>query len=68
MSNEQHHISSYLEQHIMCFAWWIHYVQEGEVDEYTKWVTVTLKHPEPTIDDWVGVFSPGKFKLFSSSL
>ncbi|KAK4369649.1 hypothetical protein RND71_013441 [Anisodus tanguticus] len=27
----------------------------------TEWVTVGLENPEPSYDDWVGVFSPAKF-------
>ncbi|CAL0319855.1 unnamed protein product [Lupinus luteus] len=27
----------------------------------TDWVTVELESPKPSIDDWVGVFSPAKF-------
>nr|XP_043616361.1 nucleotide pyrophosphatase/phosphodiesterase-like [Erigeron canadensis] len=27
----------------------------------TDWVNVTLEYPEPSVEDWVGVFSPAKF-------
>jgi len=30
--------------------------------EDTEWVTVELESPEPSLDDWVGVFSPANFK------
>ncbi|GMN56632.1 hypothetical protein TIFTF001_025742 [Ficus carica] len=33
----------------------------GLQGEDVQWVTVTLEHPEPSNDDWVGVFSPAKF-------
>ncbi|KDP30918.1 hypothetical protein JCGZ_11294 [Jatropha curcas] len=33
----------------------------GLKGEDTQWVTVDIVHPEPTADDWVGVFSPAKF-------
>ncbi|KAI9175226.1 hypothetical protein LWI28_029256 [Acer negundo] len=29
--------------------------------EDTQWVTVNLVSPDPSVDDWVGVFSPVKF-------
>uniref|UniRef100_A0A2P2KD04 Purple acid phosphatase n=3 Tax=Rhizophora mucronata TaxID=61149 RepID=A0A2P2KD04_RHIMU len=33
----------------------------GLKGEDIEWVTVDLVHPEPSTDDWVGVFSPAKF-------
>ncbi|XP_015882148.3 probable inactive purple acid phosphatase 27 [Ziziphus jujuba] len=33
----------------------------GLKGEDTQWVTVDLEHPEPSVDDWVGVFSPARF-------
>lgn len=30
--------------------------------EDAEWVDVHLVNPEPSEDDWVGVFSPAKFK------
>lgn len=30
--------------------------------EDTQWVTVSLVSPHPSADDWLGVFSPAKFK------
>ena len=30
--------------------------------EDSQWVTVELKHTEPSQDDWVAVFSPANFK------
>ncbi|GKA23229.1 nucleotide pyrophosphatase/phosphodiesterase-like protein [Tanacetum coccineum] len=33
----------------------------GLKGEDTAWVNVELKYPEPSNDDWVGVFSPAKF-------
>lgn len=30
--------------------------------EDNEWVTVEVESPEPTNDDWVGVFSPANFK------
>lgn len=30
--------------------------------EDTQWVTVDIEHPQPSVDDWVGVFSPAEFK------
>lgn len=30
--------------------------------EDTQWVTVELESPIPSVDDWVGVFSPANFK------
>ncbi|KAF1871010.1 hypothetical protein Lal_00020744 [Lupinus albus] len=33
----------------------------GIKGEDTDWVTVQLESPEPSIDDWVGVFSPANF-------
>ncbi|XP_060967202.1 probable inactive purple acid phosphatase 27 [Cannabis sativa] len=32
-----------------------------EVELEAEWVTVTVKNSKPSNDDWVGVFSPGKF-------
>lgn len=33
----------------------------GLKGEDTQWVDVELEHPEPSENDWVGVFSPAKF-------
>ncbi|EEF51791.1 hydrolase, putative [Ricinus communis] len=33
----------------------------GLKGEDTQWVKVDIVHPEPSADDWVGVFSPAKF-------
>ncbi|XP_061371796.1 probable inactive purple acid phosphatase 27 [Gastrolobium bilobum] len=33
----------------------------GNKGEDTEWVTVELESPEPSKDDWVGVFSPANF-------
>ncbi|XP_031130000.1 nucleotide pyrophosphatase/phosphodiesterase-like [Ipomoea triloba] len=33
----------------------------GLKGEDTEWVTVNLQNPQPSNDDWVGVFSPAKF-------
>ncbi|KAM7483449.1 hypothetical protein LguiB_008032 [Lonicera macranthoides] len=33
----------------------------GLKGEDTEWVDIELEHPEPSDDDWVGVFSPAKF-------
>ncbi|KAL5815024.1 hypothetical protein ACOSQ3_025823 [Xanthoceras sorbifolium] len=33
----------------------------GSTGEDTQWVTVNLVSPDPSVDDWVGVFSPSKF-------
>ncbi|XP_030477292.2 probable inactive purple acid phosphatase 27 [Syzygium oleosum] len=33
----------------------------GVKGEDTEWVTVDLQYPNPSVDDWVGVFSPAKF-------
>ncbi|KAL1333786.1 hypothetical protein HN51_062649 [Arachis hypogaea] len=33
----------------------------GTKGEDTQWVTVNVYHPDPSADDWVGVFSPAKF-------
>ncbi|XP_076895163.1 putative inactive purple acid phosphatase 27 [Bidens hawaiensis] len=33
----------------------------GSDGEDTEWINVNLEYPEPTIDDWVGVFSPANF-------
>ncbi|MED6195884.1 putative inactive purple acid phosphatase 27 [Stylosanthes scabra] len=33
----------------------------GTKGEDTEWVTVNVYHPNPSADDWVGVFSPAKF-------
>lgn len=30
--------------------------------EDVDWVTIELQHPNPSNDDWIGVFSPAKFK------
>lgn len=27
-----------------------------------QWITVELNSPHPSEDDWVGIFSPAKFK------
>ncbi|XP_022135475.1 nucleotide pyrophosphatase/phosphodiesterase-like isoform X3 [Momordica charantia] len=35
--------------------------------EGSEWVTVKFRHPEPSADDWIAVFSPAKFSMFSSS-
>ncbi|KOM32693.1 hypothetical protein LR48_Vigan01g224900 [Vigna angularis] len=32
----------------------------GTKGEDTQWVTVDIDYPEPSADDWVGVFSPAK--------
>ncbi|KAK3225085.1 hypothetical protein Dsin_004947 [Dipteronia sinensis] len=32
----------------------------GSRAEDTQWVTVNLVSPDPSVDDWVGVFSPAK--------
>jgi len=40
------------EYHIVC-------IMQGED---TEWVDVKLRSANPTVDDWVGVFSPAKFK------
>ncbi|KAF4395110.1 hypothetical protein G4B88_017980 [Cannabis sativa] len=32
-----------------------------EVELEAEWITVTVKNSKPSNDDWVGVFSPGKF-------
>ncbi|KVH98147.1 Iron/zinc purple acid phosphatase-like C-terminal domain-containing protein [Cynara cardunculus var. scolymus] len=37
----------------------------GLEGEDTSWVNVELKYPEPSENDWVGVFSPAKFKYCS---
>ncbi|MED6206914.1 putative inactive purple acid phosphatase 27 [Stylosanthes scabra] len=34
----------------------------GVLGEDTEWVTVNVVSPEPSNDDWVGVFSPAKFQ------
>ncbi|PIN21021.1 Phosphodiesterase I [Handroanthus impetiginosus] len=34
----------------------------GLKGEDTEWVDVELENPAPSEDDWVGVFSPAKFK------
>lgn len=28
----------------------------------TEWVTVKYRHPDPSNDDWIGVFSPANFR------
>ncbi|KAF3436885.1 hypothetical protein FNV43_RR19638 [Rhamnella rubrinervis] len=33
----------------------------GKKGEDTDWVTVILKNNEPSVDDWIGVFSPANF-------
>ncbi|KAG5056816.1 hypothetical protein GLYMA_05G047900v4 [Glycine max] len=33
----------------------------GTKGEDTQWVTVDIDYPDPSADDWVGVFSPAKF-------
>ncbi|TKY55327.1 inactive purple acid phosphatase 27 [Spatholobus suberectus] len=33
----------------------------GTKGEDTQWVTVDIDYPDPSTDDWVGVFSPAKF-------
>ncbi|KAL2321684.1 hypothetical protein Fmac_026063 [Flemingia macrophylla] len=33
----------------------------GTKGEDTQWVTVDVDYPDPSADDWVGVFSPAKF-------
>ncbi|KAE8705205.1 putative inactive purple acid phosphatase 27 [Hibiscus syriacus] len=33
----------------------------GLKGEDTQWITVNFMNPMPTLDDWVGVFSPAKF-------
>ncbi|EOA14530.1 hypothetical protein CARUB_v10027762mg [Capsella rubella] len=33
----------------------------GSQGEDTEWVNVDISNPEPSSDDWVGVFSPAKF-------
>ncbi|KAK6920512.1 Purple acid phosphatase, N-terminal [Dillenia turbinata] len=33
----------------------------GLKEEDTAWVTVDLMHPNPSADDWIGVFSPANF-------
>ena len=30
--------------------------------EDSQWLTVELEYSDPSADDWVAVFSPGKFK------
>lgn len=30
--------------------------------EDNQWINVKLESPQPSGDDWVGVFSPAKFK------
>ncbi|GAB2223667.1 hypothetical protein Droror1_Dr00004405 [Drosera rotundifolia] len=37
----------------------------GSKGEDTEWVTVSLKSPNPSADDWVGVFSPAHFNSSS---
>ncbi|XP_030938552.1 probable inactive purple acid phosphatase 27 [Quercus lobata] len=37
----------------------------GTKGEDSQWVTVELKHPEPSQDDWVAVFSPANFNSSS---
>uniref|UniRef100_A0A803P839 Purple acid phosphatase n=1 Tax=Cannabis sativa TaxID=3483 RepID=A0A803P839_CANSA len=41
----------------------LHLYQKGRVEAEleAEWVTVTVKNSKPSNDDWVGVFSPGKF-------
>nr|XP_016456501.1 PREDICTED: probable inactive purple acid phosphatase 24 [Nicotiana tabacum] len=34
----------------------------GSTGEDVEWVTINLKNAKPTNDDWIGVFSPAKFK------
>jgi hypothetical protein len=33
----------------------------GSQGQDTEWVNVVISNPEPSSDDWVGVFSPAKF-------
>ncbi|KAL2347040.1 hypothetical protein Fmac_001040 [Flemingia macrophylla] len=33
----------------------------GTQGDDTEWVTVELESPQPSVDDWVGVFSPANF-------
>lgn len=35
----------------------------GLKGEDAEWVTVELQHSKPSNDDWIGVFSPAKFKF-----
>ncbi|MCD9637678.1 hypothetical protein HAX54_021090 [Datura stramonium] len=34
----------------------------GPKGEDVEWVTINLRNAHPSEDDWVGVFSPAKFK------
>ncbi|RZC71080.1 hypothetical protein C5167_034278 [Papaver somniferum] len=34
----------------------------------SEWITVTFKHPHPTADDWVAVFSPATFNASTYKL
>jgi len=36
----------------------------GSQGQDTEWVNVVISNPEPSSDDWVGVFSPAKFEYF----
>ncbi|KAL8250333.1 hypothetical protein R6Q59_034026 [Mikania micrantha] len=39
----------------------------GSKGEDAEWINVSFEYPEPTNDDWVGVFSPAKFNASDCS-
>lgn len=49
-----------VQSFVMCF---LCILLQGED---TQWVKVDLVNPEPSTNDWVGVFSPANFKYCSS--
>ncbi|CAI9280528.1 unnamed protein product [Lactuca saligna] len=39
----------------------------SEDDDHIDWLNIDLEYPEPSIDDWVGIFSPAKFNASDCS-
>ncbi|XVF03193.1 hypothetical protein REPUB_Repub04eG0240400 [Reevesia pubescens] len=40
----------------------------GLIGQNTEWVTVEYSSPNPSIDDWIGVFSPANFRYLALNM